>query len=171
MLQTSIRPVRRFVVLSLVLVTAVALAGGCRTKKSGLTGQVPSVAPVSLLQQVQGDEPTIRNPQALIIQSQDELTKLNAPKLAALKVDFAKQTLVVLSLGRQATDGYWVKINGLQEEGDSLYIQATANKPGVDAKVERKASYPFAAVIVAKVKATKAILEVESVMGQPAATK
>lgn len=174
MSQTSSRSAGRFVTLALALTLALAMVGGCRTKKAGIRTEAPvaDISAVTVLQQVQGDEPALKMPGAVIIQSQEQLTRLNASELTKIKVDFDKQSLIVLSLGRQSTSGYWTKINAMQLQGDLLYVQATANKPAVDAKVERKAHYPFAAVVVAKVKAVKPMPEVESVMGQsPAAVK
>lgn len=167
---------RRFAVVAVmsVVLLAVSFSTGCRNKGPSMSHAKPKAPPVQvgatefvpIVKQVSLNEPAIARPGVVLIQSEEQLKALNATELATVEIDFATQSLVVLSLGEQPTGGYWCRITGMQAGEGILYVQGLANRPGPDDMVTQALTYPAAAAVIAKTDATATRLEIESVLGR-----
>jgi hypothetical protein len=157
-------------VLGLALVTA--MMTGCKKDEGRASAKPGRTQPISILQQVHGNDPALRDAERFLFNSTEQINTVGAAELAKINVDFDKQSLIVLASGERPTGGYWVHITGVQRQGDKLFIQGTANRPAADQQVAQAMSYPFAAVVVPKVEEIKQIVpEVESVTGHPLPTE
>jgi len=103
-----------------------------------------------------------------LITSAAQLEALGAESLAALDVNFDESSLVVASLGRRMTGGYWVCICSIQQVGDTLYVKGKANAPGPGDVTTQVINHPYAAAVIAKTSATQVASDIESVTGQEA---
>ncbi len=158
-----------FKLLAVLLVSATMLA--CESTTTTTTGNsagavAASAMPVTVLRQSMGNDPALIFPAVMLIQSQAELDALKGRELAAGKVDFSKESLVVIALGEQATGGYWAKVTAVQAAGSQLFVQGIANRPGKDEVTTQAKTYPFAAAVIAKTSATSVRSDVQSVVGQ-----
>lgn len=136
------------------------------------SSSTPSVAgtfgtqPVPIIAHLTGNDPALKYPSVLLINSQAELARLGAQELSRHPVDFNQHSLVVLALGEKPTGGYWARITAIQKSGTDLFVQGIANRPAKDQPVTQALSYPYAAAIVPKTLAKRIYSEIESVQGR-----
>ncbi len=158
-----------FKLMAVLLVSATMLACESTTTTSAdkTTGAVaPAVMPVTVLRQISGNDPALKFPAVMLIKTQVELDALQAKELAGAKVDFSKESMVVIALGEQATGGYWAQVTAVQSAGSQLFVQGIANRPGKDEVTTQVKTYPFAAAVIAKSAAGSVRSDVQSVVGQ-----
>jgi len=153
-----------FAVLAVVLVFA---AIGCASRQQ--IAATSDLLPVPIKRQTQINEPGLKQMGVLLINSQEELERLTpeADSLVEVKVDFSRESLVVLCLGERPTGGYWARITGVQRDpqSDALYVQGVANQPGADDVVIETLTYPCDAAVVPKVPARVIHPEIDSSTG------
>lgn len=156
-----------FKLMALLVLTASLFACESTTTapKAGVPVN-PTTTPVTILRKFSGNDEALKFPAVMIVKSQAELQGINAKSLMDAKVDFAKESLVVVALGDKPTGGYWADITGIQAAGPQLFVQGWANKPGKDAVVTQAVTYPFAAAVISKTTATTVRSDVQSVMGK-----
>ncbi|MEM6458857.1 MAG: protease complex subunit PrcB family protein [Planctomycetota bacterium] len=137
-----------------VLCVALPLAG-CRSGNAA-PGDGPSAEPLAsgvvILAEVSGTDLPIES-YGLGLVDPAAFDQLGlGEKFAALNVgvDFDLHSVILLSLGEQATGGYSAEITGLQLKGDLLYVQATAVAPGPGDATTQAITYPYSAVAVPK---------------------
>jgi hypothetical protein len=128
-----------------------ALTVGLSACKSTSGTGMGSTQPVFFSTQFNGDDAGLKYADAVLVNSKADLEQMGSKDLAKKDVDFAKQSLVVVALGVKTSPGYWVRITGVQRQGDKLYVQFQPNKP---AKMETPAAgtvmAPYAAVVIPK---------------------
>jgi|GEM_PF-6073597 len=143
--------------------------GGKKTQKSkqpaAMATKQGKPRAVPIITHHTGDDRGLRAPGITLINSQEELIALGAKETRSIPVDFATQSLILLVIGEQSTGGFWAKINGVQQGGSTIYVQATVNRPGSMGVVTQQVTYPYAAAVIRKAKGTL-LPEVESVEGQ-----
>jgi hypothetical protein len=135
----------------------------------GVAGtELPDAPPqaVSILDGRAGSAAALTQPGTMLISTADQLAELGVDELADLDVAFGSEQVVIVALGEQPTGGYWVRIDGLQQVGDTLYVQGTANRPAPDALVTQALTYPYAAVTIPAVDAELVVPDITSVTGQ-----
>ncbi|NJL30964.1 MAG: hypothetical protein HC898_04675, partial [Phycisphaerales bacterium] len=89
----------------------------------------PTTTPVTILRKFSGTDEALKFPAVMIVKSQAELQGINAKSLMDAKVDFAKESLVVVALGDKPTGGYWADITGIQAAGPQLLCWAGPTNP------------------------------------------
>lgn len=107
---------------------------------------------VSILAKVTGQQIQIENSSLAIIDQAafDEMGLSSLFMEQGVKVDFAKHSVVLFSLGQQPTGGYSADIIAMQIKGDDLFVQGTAIAPSESDITTQVITYPFCAVAVAK---------------------
>ncbi|MEO1237961.1 MAG: protease complex subunit PrcB family protein [Planctomycetota bacterium] len=108
-----------------------------------------------ILGQVSGDEPAIQS-YGLGVLDPAAFADLGLDTKfvdQGVKVDFARHSVILLSLGEQPTGGYAAEITALQVKGNEVFVQATATRPGPEATVTQAITYPYAAVATEKLPA------------------
>ncbi len=145
-----------FKLCALFAAGAAILLVGCQ---SGIGGRT---TPVPILHHSQADDAGFQHATVELINSWDELNAMGSTALNDIQVDFDSQSLVVLALGEQTTGGWFAQITGVQERGSELYVQGFAYPPSGDAVTTQAMSYPIAATIIPKSKATMIHPEIES---------
>lgn len=135
--------------------------GGDRLGDAGPT----AAEPVEILNQVHGENPALSEMAVRLIKTQDQLAALGVESLEGLAVDYGTQDVVILALGEQPTSGYWADITGVQLVGDVLYVQGIAGAPAEDAMTTQQLTYPYAAAVIPETPATRALSDIESVVG------
>ncbi|MCC6579631.1 MAG: protease complex subunit PrcB family protein [Phycisphaeraceae bacterium] len=118
-----------------------------------------------ILAQRSGEDPGLRLPLVRLINTEAELAALGAKDVGQIQLDLKKQSLIVLALGEQPTAGYWTRILSIQRSGDKIYVQGIANKPVADSAAAKVVSYPYCAVVVAKVTGL-IVPEIDQLKGQ-----
>lgn len=124
------------------------------------TGIVPIHA------QVAGIDASTDGAVARLVTNRAELDAIGSRTLSRTDVDFAIQSVVVLTMGRCMTGGYWVRITAIEREGDRLIVYGIANAPGIDAMVTQAITYPFAAAVIDRTAAREVVMRVDSVRGR-----
>ena len=155
---------------SLPLAIAAVLLVGCQTDTSRQDVAGPGlerVQPVSIVEQVLGDDPALDTAAVRLIDSQQQLDDLGVTRLNQLNINFARHQLVIASLGEQPTGGYWAHIDAVQRVGDVLYVEGRANRPGPDDAVTQAITHPFAAAVIERTGARTLRSDVDSVQGRP----
>ena len=161
----------KWINLAALPVFAVALSfAGCESapKDSAAPAAVQSVQPITIISQTQGSDPALTQPMVKLITAQEQLDALGAESLAGVEVDFAEQQVVLVALGSQPSGGYWTQITGIQQLGDTLYVQGIANAPAEGEAVTQALTYPYAAAVIPATSATTALSDIQSVTGQAA---
>jgi len=136
------------------------------------TGAMPDVrsaadaSAVTIVEQVVGDDPAFVLPDVLLLTSQDEADAAGVPIALTDGVDWDAHAMVVVAMGRRSTGGYWARIAGVQQVGDTVYVQGLANAPGPDDMVTQAITHPFAAAKIEPVDADKVRADITSVTGQ-----
>lgn len=154
--------------------TGAAMLAGCGNghKSAGVGPSAqPTVTvsePVEIIAQAQGNDAALARGTVRLIDSADQLPALGLGGLPELgDVDFDQQDVVIFALGEQPTGGYWVHITGVQLVSNVLYVQATVNRPGEEDTVTQAVTYPYAAAVIAKTGASRALSDPTEVVGQP----
>ncbi len=138
------------------LITILLLAGCQSNSGSDGTAASPAAAaatntePVPVLREMQGEDASLTAPGAALINDAKQ-TKVN---LAPLEVDFERESVVIVSLGRQPTGNYGVKINSAQRKGAKLFVQGIAMQPKNLAIAPKTPTHPYAAVVIPKFNGT-----------------
>lgn len=150
--------------------TLTALSAGCQSDRGGGgrgEARHGRSGPVAMVAHVNGEDPALRDPNLRLITTQEEFNRLGSDELRRLTPDFGRESLVLLSLGERPTGGYWTHVRRLDREGDDLWVYGTVNRPASDETVSQGASYPYEAVVIAKVPATTRLRNgIESVTGR-----
>ncbi len=150
--------------LACLLAVSLGLLAGCES-----TGGLPSNATtLTLLRQSAGDDSNVNDAGVWLLNSAKDVQGTGSTTLAAVKVDFNTESLLVLTLGQRPTTGYWARINAVQRAGDNVWVQGTANKPAKGDVTTPSMTTPYVAVVVAKIPAGgKVRSEIDSVTGKP----
>lgn len=150
-----------------ILTLGMVVLAGCASQQNAQkqAEQVLGVQPIALVSRTAGDSATLTEPKVCLINDAKTLEATKSAELAALKVDFETQSLIVLALGECPTGGYWAHIQSVQTLGDQVIVQSLANQPGEGEKVTQAVTHPFEAVVVHKVNGT-AVAHTQSVQGQ-----
>lgn len=153
------------VTLSLVLLWAGA---GCPSKQAAddAAHDAGRPMPVAIDETLHHDISGIDTPGVYLIRSQPELDEFASATLKALRVDFARESLVVLALGQQPTAGYWARITGITQVGDTLIVQGTANRPAPDQPVAQVLTTPYCAAVIPATTASAVRSQITSVTGE-----
>lgn len=149
--------------LALLLGSLVACQSTGTSIHTGQGGAAPE--PVAIIATQTGDDPGLTSPTVVLLNSPEELAALGATTAPGLAVDFKTQSVLLVAVGRQNTGGYWARIDGVQQAGRTLYLQATVNRPASFQPVTAAISHAYAAAVIAKTKA-HLIPEIQSVEGQ-----
>ena len=121
---------------------------------------------VEILKKFNGNDPGLKEPGLMLINSAQELEVLGSYELTSHEIDFDRQSLLILTLGEKPTSGHWAKIVGVQREGSLLYVQGWANRPSEEQAVTQVLTYPYAAAVISKAKDVQLRSEIESLVGQ-----
>jgi len=141
---------------------AVVLAGCAPTQQP-----VPqeSVRPLPIHEHVAGND--LKTAELmLLINTRAKLDALKHEKLSAMKVDFGRRSLLVVTLGEKPTSGWWVRIDSAQLHGSDVYFQGVVNAPGETQVVSPVLTYPYAAAVIPKVQSVRLHPEMASVKGK-----
>ncbi len=141
---------------SLPLAIAAVLLVGCQTDTSRQDVAGPGlerVQPVSIVEQVLGDDPALVHTGAQLIRSEDELAGLDASALRRLDIDFQRHDLILVTAGQMPTGGTWIHIDSIDRVGDVLNVNGRVNRPGPDEAATQAITHPFAAAIIEKTRA------------------
>lgn len=161
--------IAHLLIVTVTLMSCLILTGCGKVTVVNSNEQATAVTPAQTLtieQQITGQSMAFKLPNVFVINSEEQINATRSKQLKDLKVDFTKQSIVLIAIGEQKSGGYWVKINGIQPaEGGNAYIQATVNKPSKDQMTTQALTYPFAAIVTGKITGT-VIPEIESVEGQ-----
>ncbi|MEX0746089.1 MAG: protease complex subunit PrcB family protein [Phycisphaeraceae bacterium] len=160
----------RFASIGLPLLV-LALMIGCessetRTPRTPAGGSFQGARAVPIIEQVEGNDAALAEPALTLIQDGSELEELGVSDLDSLNVNFSEHDVIVLALGEQPSGGYWAHITGVQQVGDVLYVEGTANQPGDDQAATQALTYPYTAVVIPKTDAATTLSDVESVRGE-----
>ncbi len=140
---------------------------GCEAPPQEMPYQTMDLAePVDILHQVVGGHPALTEPGLKLIDSQAELDVLGVDDLIGRPVNFNNEQVILATLGEMPTDGYWIRISAVHQEGDALYVYGQANRPGPDDAVGQVLTYPYCAVVIPRTTATHLRDRIESVEGQ-----
>ncbi|MFA9477260.1 protease complex subunit PrcB family protein [Phycisphaerales bacterium AB-hyl4] len=121
---------------------------------------------VPVVEQVHGNDSALDEPTIRLIQDRNALDELGVEELSNLEVNFSEYDVIVFALGEQPSGGYWAHISGVQQVGEVLYVQGTANQPGEDQAATQALTYPFAAVVIPKTDAATTLSDIDSVRGE-----
>ena len=143
----------RYALIAVLLLSVL----GCQSQPSsgpdpsaGAPAVATSTEPVAILRDMQGDDASLALPGAVLVNAASQ-TKVN---LVPLEVDFEKESVVIVSLGRQPTGHYGVKINSAQKQGGRLFVQGHALLPQNPAAAPKTPTHPFAAAVIPKFQGT-----------------
>ena len=142
--------------LALLLVLS-GCAGG--RDGSGVTGPTD---PVRILRSANGDDPANGTLGAWLIKSDDQLDQIGSGELARLQVDFARESLIIVALGEQATSGYGVRLTGVSRAGEDLFVQGVRTSPAEGDPILEILTYPYAAAVIARTSAVRVLPEINS---------
>lgn len=109
-----------------------------------------------------GTQSSIEEKTQQIIQTQEEWQKWwnkhsktqsqpeNAESQKPPKVDFDKETVLIVTMGMRSTGGHAIHFSDIRHEGKSLKVVVTTTSPARDAMVTMALTYPFAAIAIPK---------------------
>lgn len=161
MLTTSKKLVAVIMMLSLTAFV------GCETMSDEMPYTTMDLAqPVEILHTVVGGHPGLDQPGLKLIASQAQLDALGDDDLIGRPVNFNNEVVVLATLGEMPSNGYWIAITDVYQEGDTLQVYGQANRPGGDAMTGQVLTYPYCAVVVQRSGATLVGDQIESVEGQ-----
>ena len=169
----SIKSVRCGIVTMLL-----ALLAGCQGDDWKVWQQLPDInsltfwaprdhggKPIPVLRRRAGSDPGLTEPGVMLIDSQAELDATGSIRASTLEVDFKRESMVILAVGRQPTGGYWARIEGLQQDGRQVYVHGVVNRPTPDQAVSQGFTYPFDAMVVAKLNVDQLYTDISSATG------
>jgi hypothetical protein len=140
---------------------------GCESPGKGMPYQTMDLAdPVPVLHKTVGGHPSLTEPGLKLIRSQAELNALSADDLIGRAVNFNNESVILAALGEMPTAGYWININTIHQEGDSLFVYGKANRPGSDEMAGQVLTYPYCAVVIPRTNAQHVRDQIESVEGE-----
>lgn len=153
--------------MPMVLLLVLTFVGGCASKpKATDASESTGPTPLAIAELIHGDISGLDEPGVFLITSQDELQSYGSATLAALKVDFQTQALVLLALGKQPTGGYWARISDVVQLGDTLAVTGKANRPAADQIVPQVLTTPYCVAVIPKPAATRVRSDIASVIGE-----
>jgi hypothetical protein len=144
------------------LITA-ALLGACASESK--QGQM-AVQALPILEEKAGRSSGIEQLTVELINSDKQLKKIGGKALADMNVNFQKRSVLVAGLGRRPTQGYWIRIRSVQQQGPDLYVVGQANRPGENAQVAQQVTQPYHAVVIPKTEAQRIHPEFDSLRGK-----
>lgn len=135
---------------------------GCKSggdgKKDG-AADVTLAEPVEIVESKSGNSSALEAIGVMLVKTQAEYDALGDADIHP-GVDFETQDLVIAALGEQPTGGYSIEITAIQQEGDMLFVEGKASKPG-DAAVTQALTYPYAAAVIANTDATIVVPDID----------
>ena len=146
----------------ILAICAVTLVGCESQTTKPAFDSVDATAPVEILRSKNGSDAALADHGLLLINSDEQLEALDAEALFALDVDFETESLVLVTLGRQPTGGYLIKITALSRAGSALYVHGLATRPGPDQATVQILTYPYAAAVIVKTQAATLRPEIDS---------
>ncbi len=157
---------QKFVTLAVML--CLSPLTGCETTNSTQTPyQTMDLAePVEILHTVIGGHPALKMPGLALITSQSQLDELSDDDLVGREVNFYNEAVVIATLGEMPTNGYWINITTIHQEGDNLYVYGQANRPSPDTMAGQVLTYPYCAVVIPKSGASAVRDQIQSVEDQ-----
>jgi len=156
---------RRIVLLWVMGLAVGASILGCQPRGVVvITDRLPKA--VEIIRKYHGSDPGFTEPMVLLVNSREELESFNSSHLINQAVDFDRESLLLLALGEKPTGGYWARITAVQRQNNLLYMQGTANRPHRDQTVAQVLTYPYAAVVIKKVRSAQVRSEIDSVLGR-----
>ncbi|MEM9417555.1 MAG: protease complex subunit PrcB family protein [Planctomycetota bacterium] len=141
----------------------IGCAGGGSTSASTTEAAPPPKAfaqPVEIIVKVSGNQMPIESHGVGLLDEDavDGLGLRAAFAEAGVPVDLSVQSVVLFSLGQQATGGFAADITGLQLKGDTLYVQGTAEAPASGDSATQALTFPYCAVLTPKLPAGLTVL-------------
>ncbi|MFP4144332.1 MAG: protease complex subunit PrcB family protein [Phycisphaeraceae bacterium] len=163
---------RKWSLFVLPLVTAAVMVG-CQQNERQAEGPGVNLAdlePVQIVETASGQQAQAVSEAAaepiVLIRDEADLQAMGLEELP-VEADLAEQDVVLATMGEQDTGGYWVRIDGIQRLGNTLYVQATFNAPAEDATTTQALTYPFAAAVIPNVEGDVTVSpDIEQVRGQ-----
>ncbi|MFK7788692.1 MAG: protease complex subunit PrcB family protein [Phycisphaeraceae bacterium] len=146
--------------LNLFVVAALTCTAliGCKSDGDATTEAGPELAqPVTILERVNGNSAALKSIATMHIETQAQYDALGDDSIFPGGIDFAKNDLVIVALGEQATGGYAVNINSIQLDGGELAVTGKATTPGADAITTQALTYPYSAVLITNTSADKVV--------------
>jgi hypothetical protein len=115
-----------------------------------MTRNSAGVEPVSILAKVTGSQLPISDPMLGRVNDAAvaQLGLIDVFADEGLELDPSKHSVILLSLGEQATGGYTADIESLQLKGNELFVKGTASAPGGEGSATQATTYPFCAVAI-----------------------
>ena len=154
-------------IITLIVMLCLPVFSGCHTASQEMPYQTMDLAePVRILKTVIGGHPALKGPSLKLITSQAQLDALGTGDLIGRKVNFNNEQVVLATLGEMPTDGYWIRITSIYQEGDVLEVYGQANRPTPDTKAGQVLTYPYCAVVIPRTTATAVRDQIESVEDQ-----
>ena len=142
-------------------ILAVGFVAGCQNdqKVTKEASKHSMSEPVAVKGKVAGSNAKLSEAGAKVINSKADLDAIGVEEIIALNPDFENESVVILSAGDVPTGGYSVDITGIQEVGDTLYVQGVINEPAEDTVVTQVIEYPYASAVIEKVEPAKVVAE------------
>jgi hypothetical protein len=162
-----LRPIR--FAAAMLAMTTLALSA-CQSDQAGNNGGgsyerlLSETEPVEILDRAYGSDQSLQYPQWKLVKTEEDLKALGLSLNS--DVNFDEQDMIIQALGKQSTGGYWVRIEGVQQVGETLYVQSTVNRPGENQAVTQQVTHPYAAVVVPETGARRLRTSTEEVTGQ-----
>ena len=122
--------------------------------------------PVKILRHYSGSDPGFKYPGLNLINSRQQLMDMGSIDLIDRGIDFDTESLLVLTLGKKPTSGYRAWITGVQHAQSDLFVQGSANRPTHDQIIMNMHTFPYDAVVIAKIHKAHLHSEIVSVSGQ-----
>ncbi len=135
------------------------------------SGQKPeadtaAAEPIAILVEQHGQQSSLAFPAVKHVTSAEQFEALGLD--GAKPAVFGTEDMVLVAIGEQSTGGHWVHITGLQRVGDTVYVQATVNRPGEDAMTTQALTQPYCIVTTPKLGEVSLRSDITSVAGQDA---
>ncbi|NBC10992.1 MAG: protease complex subunit PrcB family protein [Planctomycetes bacterium] len=143
--------------LSFALLSLVACGSGPKD------GDASVAEPIAILAHQHGQQSEVSFPAVKHITSAEQFEDLGLA--GAEPAVFDTEDMVLVALGQQNTGGHWVRITGLQRVGDSVYVQATVNRPGEDAATTQALTQPYCIITTPKLGDVELRSDITSVVG------
>lgn len=143
---------------------------GCQTASSP-PRPLPTVLetqPIPIVVQYLGSDCALTEPSVKLITSTTQLQSMHCAALVAQlehEIQFARYSLLLLTLGEQGSSGYWCQITAVQHRTGVLYVQGIANRPAPDQPVAQVVTYPYAVAIIPNLGVDSIHAEIVSVTG------
>ncbi len=133
----------------LILVVSLLLQSACLSASNNHSLPIHTLA--------KGSFSAISQPEEKVIRSEAKWTafweKHSVNRQTARRVpevDFAKQMVIAVTMGRERTGGYAIEITSVRESGNELLISVQRNKPAANAMKTQVLTAPFHYIAVPK---------------------